>query len=109
MTTATIPRAILRPARSSDLPAIERLLTDSGLPLAGVAAALDTFTVAESGTEVVGVAGLEICCDNALLRSVAVMPEWRSRGLGRTLVTHVVADTAARGLRGLYLLIDRPD
>jgi len=104
MATTTIPGATLRPARSSDLPAIERLLTDSGLPLAGVAEALDTFTVAESETELVGVAGLEVCCDNALLRSVAVMPEWRSRGLGRTLVTHVIADAAGRGLRGLYLL-----
>jgi N-acetylglutamate synthase-like GNAT family acetyltransferase len=104
MAITTIPGATLRPARPSDLPAIERLLTDSGLPLAGVAAALDTFTVAESDTELVGVAGLEVCCDNALLRSVAVMPEWRSRGLGRTLVTHVIADAAGRGLRGLYLL-----
>ena len=104
MATTTIPGATLRPARSSDLSAIERLLTDSGLPLAGVAEALDTFTVAESGTELVGVAGLEVCCDNALLRSVAVMAEWRSRGLGRTLVTHVIADATARGLHALYLL-----
>ena len=104
MTTTTTPAAILRPARSSDMPAIERLLTKSGLPLAGVAETLDTFTVAESGSELVGVAGLEICCDNALLRSVAVTPEWRSRGLGRTLVTHVIADATGRGLRALYLL-----
>jgi N-acetylglutamate synthase-like GNAT family acetyltransferase len=104
MATTTIPGATLRPARSSDLAAIEQLLTDAGLPLAGVAEALENFTVAESETELVGVAGLEVCCDNALLRSVAVIPEWRSRGLGRTLVTHVIADAAARGLHGLYLL-----
>jgi N-acetylglutamate synthase-like GNAT family acetyltransferase len=104
MGTTTIPGATLRPARSSDLPAIEQLLTDAGLPLAGVAEGLETFTVAESETELVGVAGLEVCCDNALLRSVAVIPEWRSRGLGRTLVTHVIADAGARGLHSLYLL-----
>ena len=104
MATTTIPGATLRPARSSDLPAIERLLTEAGLPLAGVAEALETFTVAESERELVGVAGLEVCCDNALLRSVAVTPEWRSRGLGRTLVTHVISDATARGLRSLYLL-----
>jgi amino-acid N-acetyltransferase len=52
----------------------------------------------------VGVAGLEVCCDNALLRSVAVAPEWRSRGLGRELVTRVIADAEARGIHALYLL-----
>jgi amino-acid N-acetyltransferase len=50
------------------------------------------------------VAGLEVCCDNALLRSVAVLPEWRSHGLGRALVTRVVSDAESRGIRALYLL-----
>jgi amino-acid N-acetyltransferase len=104
MTMTVIPSADLRPARAGDLPAIERLLTDAGLPVAGVAEMLETFTVATSGTDLVGVAGLELCHDNALLRSVAVLPEWRSRGLGRRLVTHVVADAEARGFRALYLL-----
>jgi amino-acid N-acetyltransferase len=104
MTSTTTPGAALRPARSSDLPAIERLLTDAGLPLAGVADALGAFTVAESEGGLVAVAGLEVCRGNALLRSVAVAPEWRSRGLGRTLVTHVIDDAAARGLGALYLL-----
>ncbi len=29
---------------------------------------------------------------------------WRSRGLGRALVTRVIADAEARGIRALYLL-----
>jgi amino-acid N-acetyltransferase len=74
------------------------------LPLAGVAEALPGFIVAESNGVIVGSAALEVCCDNALLRSVAVAPEWRSRGLGRALVTRVIADAEARGLRALYLL-----
>ena len=96
--------ATLRPARGSDLPAIEQLLTTSGLPLDGVAASLNTFTVAEEGSAIVGVAGLELCGDDALLRSVAVAPEWRSRGLGRMLVNHVIAEARSRRLHGLYLL-----
>ena len=102
--TETSPRATLRPARPADLPAVERLLASSGLPLTGVADKLSTFVVAESGGDLVGVAGLEACCDNALLRSVAVAPEWRSRGLGRSLVTHVIADAESRGIHALYLL-----
>jgi amino-acid N-acetyltransferase len=96
--------AELRAARPTDLPEIERLLTTSELPLAGVAAGLSGFIVAESSGTIVGTAALEACCDNALLRSVAVVPEWRSRGLGRALVTRVIADAEARGIRALYLL-----
>jgi len=94
----------IRPADPDDLAAIERLLTVSSLPLDGVSDALEAFVVAQSGDEIVGVAGLEVCCDNALLRSVAVSPGWRSHGLGRALVTRVISDAEARGLRALYLL-----
>ncbi len=104
MDISAAPDATLRPARTADLAAIEQLLTASGLPLAGVAEALPNFTIAESGSALVGVAGLEVCRENALLRSVAVVPEWRSRGLGRALVTRVIADAEAGGIPALYLL-----
>jgi amino-acid N-acetyltransferase len=94
----------IRPADPADLAAIEQLLTASSLPLDGVRDSLGGFVVAQSGERLVGVAGLEVCCDNALLRSVAVLPEWRSRGLGRALVTRVISDAEARGIRALYLL-----
>ncbi len=94
----------LRPAEHADLAALERLLTLSNLPIDGVRDALNGFVVAQSGDDLVGVAGLEVCCDNALLRSVAVLPGWRSHGLGRALVTRVISDAEARGIRALYLL-----
>ncbi|NUO65355.1 MAG: GNAT family N-acetyltransferase [Gemmatimonadaceae bacterium] len=96
--------ARIRPAVPEDLSAIERLLTASQLPLDGVREALPSFVVAESGDEVVGVAGLEVSRDNALLRSVAVADAWRSRGLGRALVERVIAEAESRGLHALYLL-----
>jgi N-acetylglutamate synthase-like GNAT family acetyltransferase len=100
----------LRSAVPTDLAAVEQLLlTASGLPLDGVANALPTFVVAERGAELVGVAGLEVCCENALLRSVAVRPEWRSHGVGRALVNHVIADAEARGIHALYLLTTTAD
>jgi amino-acid N-acetyltransferase len=104
MSTTTTPGAMLRPAAPDDLAAIEALLIASQLPLDGVAHALPAFVVAEHEGTLVGVAGLELCCDNALLRSVAVAPEWRSRGLGRELVTRVIANAEARGIHALYLL-----
>ena len=101
---ASGPRAALRRAETGDLPAVERLLSAASLPLVGVAEALPTFVVAESAGTLVGVAGLEQCCDNALLRSVAVDPAWRSHGLGRALVERVIADAESRGIHALYLL-----
>ena len=61
--------------------------------------------VSEADGGVVGVAGLECCSgEYALLRSTAVEPAWRGTGLGRRLVTHVIADAESRGIKGLYLL-----
>jgi len=54
--------------------------------------------------QLVGVAGLEICCDDALLRSVAVHPEWRKHGVGRDLVQSIVDLAESRGFPALYLL-----
>ena len=96
--------AALRPASMKDLPRVEKLLTESKLPLDGVKESLHDFVVAEAQGDIVGVAGLEICCDDALLRSVAVRPEWRSKGVGRALVNRAIAEAESRGLRALYLL-----
>jgi amino-acid N-acetyltransferase len=96
--------ATIRAATPADLPRVERLLESNDLPLAGVRDALGDFVVAEADGELVGVAGLEICCDDALLRSVAVHPDWRSRGVGRALVTRAISDAEARGIQALYLL-----
>jgi len=102
VTTAQAAR--IRPATSTDLAAVEQLLTASSLPLDGVREALPTYIVAEAGGVIVGVAGLELCGEHALLRSVAVADGWRSRGVGRALVTRIIADAEARGLHALYLL-----
>lgn len=96
--------AVIRPAAATDLPRVERLLADSSLPLAGVRESLKDFVVAEAGGDLVGVAGLEVCCDNALLRSVAVTPDYRSKGVGRALVMRAIGEAESRGINALYLL-----
>jgi amino-acid N-acetyltransferase len=105
--TNTMPR--LRAATTRDAAAVERLLTASHLPLAGVRESLQDFLVAERDGVLVGVGGLEVCCDNALLRSVAVDPAWRSRGIGRDLVTELIARAEARGIHALWLLTTTAD
>jgi N-acetylglutamate synthase-like GNAT family acetyltransferase len=102
----------LRLATRADEPRVEALLTASDLPLDGVHEALDCFVVAEEGSDLVGVAGIEECGktgQNALLRSVAVKDSWRGRGLGRALVTNAIAVAEQRGAKALYLLTTTAD
>jgi amino-acid N-acetyltransferase len=94
----------IRSATRADLPNINALLTKSELPLDGVEDVIDNFVVADVDGAIVGVAALECCLENGLLRSVAVEPEWRSRGVARQLVMRVISDAESRGFPALYLL-----
>jgi len=94
----------IRRARPEDLTGIEQLLVASHLPTDGVAEWLKDFFVAEHDGELVGVVGIEACCEYGLLRSTAVSLEWRGRGLGRQLVQRAIADAESQGVQALYLL-----
>lgn len=94
----------IRPAGEADRPEIEQLLEASGLPLAGVAEALDEFLVAREGGRLTGAIGLELYGSAALLRSAAVDPAARGRRVGAMLVDRLLAEAGGRGIRDLYLL-----
>lgn len=94
----------LRSAAASDLPAILDLLGRAQLPSAGVAEALPHFVIAENGEQIVGVAGLEVYGESALLRSVAVEESWRGSGVGRTLIERALSITRERGIKDVFLL-----
>jgi amino-acid N-acetyltransferase len=94
----------LRPASVDDLPAVEDLLKRTNLPVEGVTESIDSFVVAESDGQLVGVGGVERCGDYGLLRSVAVDPSAQGRGVGAAVTDKLIADSDASGLRALYLL-----
>ncbi|HEU5050616.1 MAG TPA: arsenic resistance N-acetyltransferase ArsN2 [Gemmatimonadales bacterium] len=94
----------IRPAESTDLPAIERLLEASRLPLAGVREALPHFLIARQDGRMVGVIGMEVLGGLGLVRSAAVEPGSRGTGVGRALVERVLAEAASYRIRELYLL-----
>ncbi len=93
-----------RRATPHDRPLIERMLTAAGLPIAGVAAHVGGFDVAEDDGRAVGTAGLEAYGQAGLLRSVAVEPEYRGRRLAHELVERTLQRAAAAGIRNVYLL-----
>lgn len=94
----------ISPARAEDLDAIRSVLIANTLPTDGVEDHWRTFLVARDGEKVVGCGGAEAYQFAALIRSVAVMPEYRSHGLGRRLVRQLLDRLASRGLREFYLL-----
>lgn len=94
----------LRPAAPSDHGPVTRLVAGAGLPLAGIAPDLDGFVVAEAGEEIVGTAGLEVHGDAGILRSLAVRPDTRGRGLGSRLTEGVLDVARSRSLRRVWLL-----
>lgn len=98
------PTVMIRPARPEDRGAIEQLLADAGLPLAGVAEHLAEFSVARAAEGIVATAAIESWPPYGLLRSVAVAPSQRGRGLGGLLTARAIEAARARGLRALYLL-----
>lgn len=102
--TSPTPCVAVRRAERADLGAVLALIEASALPVAGVAEALPGFVVAVTGDAIVGVAGIERYGDSALLRSVAVAPDWRGSGVGRALVDRIVDDARAGGVGDLYLL-----
>jgi N-acetylglutamate synthase-like GNAT family acetyltransferase len=98
------PEPVLRGAARADLPALEALLRSVDLPTAGVAESVESFVLAEADGRLVGAAGLEVHGRDGLLRSVAVDPSLRGRGLGARLTERVLRGARAAGLRRVYLL-----
>ena len=94
----------ITPARAEDLAAIKQLLIELDLPTAGVDDHWKTFLIARDGDVLVGCGGAEAYQFAALIRSIAVKPEYRSHGIGRRLVRQLLDRLASRGLREFYLL-----
>ncbi len=93
-------------ARASDRdhPEIAALLASAGLPHEDIAPHLETFTVARDDGRMVGVLGLEVHGTDALLRSLAVAPEQRGRGLARRLYATVIGRARELGVERLFVL-----
>jgi amino-acid N-acetyltransferase len=95
----------IRPAASTDLPAVQTLLERASLPLDGVQDFFPAhYTVAERGEQVVGAIGIETYGKQGLLRSAVVADELRGSGLGSELARERLQWSKTMGLDAIYLL-----
>ena len=109
MSAPVTPTVAIRSARAADLPAIEHLLDQAGLPRAGVAGHVEDFRIAVTAGGVVATAAIERYPPYGLLRSVAVDPGQRGRGLGALLTARAIERARTGGLAALYLLTTTAD
>lgn len=92
---------ITRPPLSS----VARLLERAGLPSVDLTEAhLAHFFAANVGGVLAGLVGVELYGADGLLRSLVVVPERRTQGVGSLLVTHVERYASSHGVRRLFLL-----
>ena len=89
----------------SDLTRLQELLATCQLPHLDLTVQhLEHFLTNQVDRNVVGMVGLEINGEVALLRSLAVDPNFRGKGIGNQLVENIEAYAKERGVRDIYLL-----
>ena len=64
---------------------------------------LSLWLVAQDGGKVVGYVGSQSVAPEADVMNLAVAPEWRNKGIGRALMTALIAQLHSRGITALFL------
>ncbi|MDB5151737.1 MAG: family N-acetyltransferase [Mucilaginibacter sp.] len=85
---------------------IVALLTAEKLPVDDLPANLENFLVVRKNDELIGVIGLEVYGDYSLLRSLAVQPDSRSKGIAGKLLREIEILAHLKGSKAIYLLTE---
>lgn len=102
----------VRPARSADITGIHRLLEPLveqrvllGKDLAVLYGAVQEFTVAETGGELIGCGALHVMWEDlGEIRTLLVRDDWLHHGVGRAIVDQLEARARELGLARLFCL-----
>ena len=107
MAGAKLPRLLAFPLKLGERGALSKALAKARLPaddLDAPAHLFWRFETMDSGP--VGFGGLEIHGEDALLRSLVILPPVRSRGLGTAVVVQLENEAALHGCRAVWLLTE---
>lgn len=94
----------LRSASRSDWQQVVTLLERCRLPAADIAEMIEAFHIAVCDGHIVGCAATEHHGESILIRSVAVEPEYRERGIASRLVEALLMRARGTEARDAYLL-----
>jgi len=91
---------------TSHLSDIETLLQNCELPFEDCNEHLDSFFGINSGGKLLAIGALQILGSVALLRSIAVLPEHRGKGLADIITRYLLGLARSKGVDELYLLTE---
>ncbi|MEF2162655.1 arsenic resistance N-acetyltransferase ArsN2, partial [Pseudomonas aeruginosa] len=87
-----------------DAPDLRAALTAANLPVDDLTEPGRAFFRFADAGRIFGFGGFELYGENALLRSIVVLPEARGKGQGKAATDLLIQQTAAAGARTAYLL-----
>lgn len=96
----------IRSANTGDYASILTLLEKVNLPTQGVKEHLDNFVILMDGEMLIGAGGLEIHGNKALLRSLAIHPDYQNRGWGKQIYRRLLENARLKNVTELYLLTE---
>ena len=98
-------KTITRLETTEELIALKALVSSAHLPVSDITqSSLQTFFGIRDGADLVATIGLEVYGQDALLRSLAVLPSHRKQGLAHALLRHAETHAAQQRVTSLYLL-----
>jgi N-acetylglutamate synthase-like GNAT family acetyltransferase len=101
------PRLLAHPLKLGERGALSKALLKARLPVDDVETPGPLFWRFETTDAIpVGFAGLEIHGEDALLRSLVILPPLRSRGIGAVVVAQLEIEAALHGCRAVWLLTE---
>jgi N-acetylglutamate synthase-like GNAT family acetyltransferase len=99
------PRLIAYALKPGERGALAKALVKARLPVDDLDASGPLFWRFETADSMpVGFGGLELHGEDALLRSLVILPPVRSRGVGAAVVAQLESEAALRGCRAIWLL-----
>ena len=93
-----------RQACPSDFEEVKKILESNDLPAIDCEEHFHNFVVAEIDKTIVGIGGFENCGNTALLRSFAVVSDYRDQGVAGKIFDLVKANAKNSDITRLYLL-----
>ena len=95
-----------REAVAQDIDQIENLLKKYHLPVNDILEYIDNFVVSEQENRIIGVGGYETVGDIALIRSIAVVQEYRGKSIGINIYRLLERKILNTGIKEVFLLTE---
>ena len=95
---------MIQKANKTDLHSIKQLLTVNNLPIEDVQLGKIHFFIFKNESRIVGTIGLEEYDNIGLIRSLAVVNPYKSRGIGTKLVKYLLDYCQSKNIDYVYLL-----